>query len=268
MIRRIICPSDLSPAAQNAAAYAAKLCQLTGATLELIHSEPVSGLQRVFAGRRADENTLLWAQTLNDQANELNKLFKISCSADIDTHNMPLAELIEQRADAETLIVMGTNGADTGHQQFFGSNAYNLAMARCPNLLIIPENVSFRTITRIALTWDYHLSENMLKNVSVLAEDLKAKLLFVHISRHAATISEDVYRARRSLLREKENHEGESESERVSAEDIEQGLLEFMTKDVADILVVPVKNGRLVRHFFGAVDVPEHLPSFPVLITS
>src|ERR1044072_3541096 len=60
MIKKIICPSDLSPAAQNAVAYAAKLCQLTGATLELIHSEPVSALERVFTVRRAMENTLLW----------------------------------------------------------------------------------------------------------------------------------------------------------------------------------------------------------------
>ncbi len=268
MIRKIICPSDLSPAAQNAVTYAAKLCQLTGATLELVHSEPVSALERVFTARRAMENALLWSQKLGTQANEVNKLFNISCSADVDIHNLPLAELITKKSNTETLVVLGTNGADTAYQHFFGSNAYNLAAMGCRNLLIVPENVSFHTITKIALAWDYHLAENVLDNISVLARDLNAKLLFVHISRHATLISEDVFRVRRSSLEEETGREGEIEFQRVTAAEVQEGLREFMANDVADMLVVSMKNGRLIQHIFGSVGIPEHLPSFPVLIIS
>lgn len=268
MIRKIICPSDLSPAAHNAAAYAAKLCQLTGATMELIHSEPLTVFERVFASRRAIENTLTWAQKLNEQANEVNKMFHVSCSADVDTYNVALPELIRRRSNSETLIVLGTNGADPGHQQFFGSNAFNLAMAACGNLLVVPEHVSYRTITKTALAWDYHLPEGVMDSVAVFAADIKSKLLLVHISRHATLISKDVYRARRMAIEEETGREGEIEFQRVTASDIQQGLREFMENNVADLLVVPMKNGQLIRHFFGALGVPEHLPGFPILIIS
>lgn len=268
MIRKIICPTDLSPAAQNASAYAAKLCQVTGATLELLHCEPVSNFELAFAGRRKMENVLSWSEELEHRSQELSKLFHISCQVDINTYKRPLAEVIAERDNHETLIVVGTNGTDTAYQQFFGSNTFALVRSGISRVLVIPEDVPFRTINKMALAWDYHLADDKLKIISTLAGELKAKLLFVHISRHTTLISEDVYRARRNAVEEQTGSEEEIEFQRVTADDVQKGLEDFMAQDIAEILVIPIRHGALMRQIFGSVAFPGRLPACPFLIIS
>jgi len=266
MIRKIICPTDLSSAAQNATAYAAKICQVTGATLELIHWEPVTRMELTFAGKRKTETLLSWSKELEHRAEEVGRLFNISCSADIDTRKQALPDIISERSNEETLVVMGTNGADTSFQQFFGSNAYNVLLAVGDRILIVPEGVSFHTITRVALAWENYLSEWALAKITSFAKDLEAKLLFVHISHHAALVSQDVNNAKRSLLEEEMGGDGEVNFERTTTADIEQGLDEFLTKNIADILIIPMKNGALIRHIFGSIAKEGQLPSCPLLV--
>src|SRR5574337_694903 len=99
MIRKIICPTDLSDAAQNAVAYAAKLCQLTGANLELLHIESVKASDLIFSGHSREEEIKEMSKALSGVCDEVNRMFNISCSQNIDTSGLPLDEAVARMAD-------------------------------------------------------------------------------------------------------------------------------------------------------------------------
>jgi nucleotide-binding universal stress UspA family protein len=268
MTRRIICPTDLSASAQNATAYAAKLCQLTGATLQLVHSEPITPLLAALAGKRKSDDVRFWTQSLTDQANEISKLFNISCSADVSTDNVSISELLRSYSGTDSLIVMGTNGHETFFQEFFGSNTFNVAVSHLNKLLIIPEDISYHTPSRIAVAWDYHTTEKAMNEISSFAREIKCTPVYVHVSTHDTLISEDVYRARRELMQDISGREDEIEFYRLTANDVQNGLCHFMANKHADMLVIPIRNGRLVRDFFRLISSPVCILQCPILITA
>lgn len=269
MFRKMVCPTDLSPAAQNAVEYAAKLCQKTGASLELVHVEPVSSLELLFAGRKKMEEVLNWSQSLEAVARDINKVFKISCSVDVETKNCPIPEVLSAKAGPETLLVVGTNGSDSTFQQFFGSNAFNIVTRAKGPVLVIPENVSFGTIRRVVLAWDYKLSPSLIRQVKDFTNDIGGKLVFVHISKHDTLISRDVFKAVKESVAgngDEEPLRTDYEFDRMDSTDIYKGLDDYVREKQADVLAISMKSGRLVRHIFGSISEEGTLPSYPLLV--
>lgn len=266
MIRKIICPTDLSPAARNAVAYAAKLSQVNKATIELLYVEPVTVPELVFTGRRKLREVLSWSAELNALAHEVNRMFHVSCSCDIETANKGLYQVLNEKANSETLIVVGTNGADSLYQQLFGSNAYNIAINANAAILVVPENCEFRTVRKVAFGWDYKLSPALITGIREFAASLNAQIDFVHISKHDSQISKDVFRAVKNEVKEQAHVDEEIKFHQVYDHNIADGLFEFMKKGDAEMLAFSVKSGQFLVKVFGAIGKADELPSFPVLI--
>lgn len=266
MIRKIICPTDLSPAAQNAVEYAAKLCQLTGATLELLHMEPMYAHDLVFSGRKIAGDVAMISGELDEVCYEVNRMFNISCSYDVETGNIPLDEAVSLKADEESLIVVGTNGADSLFQRIFGSNAFNIAKRSFSHVLVVPEGVSFGTIRNIAFAWDYEITKSFLRQVKQLAGQLGGKLVFLHVSTHEGAISKDIFNALTDKVSDVLGEKADVEYERMLASDIREGLDRYMKKKNADVLAIAMKSGKLVRKAFRNPGGAGSLPGYPLLI--
>lgn len=266
MLKKIVCPTDLSPAARNAVSYAAKMCQISGATLTLVYVEPVTTGQLVFSGRRKLNEVLQWSEQLHQLAEEVSKSFHISCSCDVETANRPLPEVLNSLTDEETLIVAGTNGADNLFQQLFGSNAYNIVSAAKGAVLVIPYDIEFRTVRKISLAWDYKISPALIHTLRELAGDLNAKFAMVHMSEHVTEISKDVFRAVSGMVKEEQGADGEIEFKQVHGHHIFRELNQYIRDSKTDILAISMKSGRLIEHIFGSVGKSDELPLYPVLV--
>lgn len=266
MIRKIICPTDFSNVAQNAIAYAAKLCQVTGASLELVHVEPVLVAEQVFAPRKITHDVEEVSQELNNVCNEINRMFGISCGADVDTNGIGVGEAIGRRGDRENLIVIGTNGADTFYQKIFGSNAWQTVVQTYPNVLVVPEKVEYASINTMVCAWEYAMTKHEVFSINNLAEQLKCKLQFLHISKQDTQISEDVYKGFTDHIKEDFHFYDEIECKRMVDRDTFNGLMHFMKDSPSGILVLSMKNGKLIRRFLQGGTGGAELPCFPLLI--
>ncbi len=266
MIRKIICPTDLSAAAQNAVEYAAKLCQVTGATLELLHVEPVYAHDMAFSGRKIAGDVAMISGELDEVCYEVNKMFNVSCSYDIEASELALDEAVSRRADEETLVVVGTNGADNLFQRIFGSNAFNIAKQASSHVLVVPEGVSYGTIQNIAFAWDYEITKPFLRQVKQFADQLGSKLVFLHVSTHAGMISKDIFEALADKVSEVIGEKADVEYERMLAPDVREGLDRYMKKKNAGVLAIAMKSGKMVRKAFRDPGGVGSLPAYPLLI--
>ncbi|HEU4718482.1 MAG TPA: universal stress protein [Bacteroidia bacterium] len=272
MLRRIVCPIDFSPAARNAVQYAAKLAQLSGAGLELVYFQYHSSRALMaVAGRKkadAEAHVMKVARELENLAAELNKMFSISCGTGVETGEETLTEAIAGKAGPGDLIVAGTNGADDLFQDFFGSNAYNLAVhAGCP-VLVVPEQVEYRTLTEIVFAWDYDPeSRPLFVRLKELAGMLGAQITFLHVSRHISDVSKDIFNALKEKVGEVFS-EGEAKFERIIAPHPQDSIDEYMRGKESAVLALAVQKGKMLREILREKHGSEEelTAAYPVLV--
>jgi nucleotide-binding universal stress UspA family protein len=169
MIQKIICPTDFSKAATNAAEYAAQLAQIFDAKLFLLNVQRVIPEAAAVSmgegiGAEARKNATQISNQLKQFSREIKNKFGIVTDYEVDITTKSLSNFLSTIPDEkDNVIVMGTNGFDTLWQFYFGSNTYNvIRKAGCP-VLLVPENKKFR------------MYKNILYLVS--SEDKEAKIL-------------------------------------------------------------------------------------------
>ena len=81
-MKKILCPTDFSDAANDAVAYAAKLCHATGAALTLLHVQSLFDVTAVF--QQKEKMLMLAKEELEAQSRQVAKTFKISCYAQVE----------------------------------------------------------------------------------------------------------------------------------------------------------------------------------------
>ncbi|HET6992659.1 MAG TPA: universal stress protein [Bacteroidia bacterium] len=240
MIKKIICPTDFSKAADNAVAYAAKLCQLANAELEVIHLQTQSVLESVFAGKKAIKKTRYASQALDDVCREVNKTFHISCSGLLETPAEFFEKSISPEDGESRLLVMGTNGADDLYQRIFGTNTFRtLKKAECP-VLVIPENVSYATISKIIFAWDYSIaSKKFYPQLRDFLEIFNPEIDFLHVSRHDTKISQDVFSAVKENMEELlEGTKIKTGFSRIHTDNVIESIDKYMLASEANLLTL------------------------------
>lgn len=269
MIKKIICPTDFSPSAQNAVAYAAKLCQLSGAGLELLNVQPIlphEMLSPLDIRRKGSGQVSVITDELEKMCYEINKAFHVSCSYDIDLTAYLLEDAIGMEAESDSLIVVGTNGADDLFQQFFGSNALNLVKKACCPVIVIPENVPYGTIQRIVFAWGYDTKDhNSFEQLKEYARMFNSEILFLHISKHESQISHDVFHALEETTEELFENKN-VKFKRIAGEDIQEKIDFYMNEVKPAILAMVLHKGRLLHNIFQKGKGLRSLPTYPVLI--
>ena len=276
MIKKIICPTDFSKSANNAAEYAAKLAQVFGAQLLFINVQRIVPVAAAVSmgegiGAATRENSRSAAERLKEMSEETNKMFNISTDYEVDITVEKLENIFSDIDENNALIVMGTNGVDTMGQSFWGTNSYHvIKKAQCP-VIVVPENTAYGTIKKIVFAWDY---TSKIKFSFLLLQDfMKAfhpKFVFIHVSKQPTEISKDVFRALRDEIICVFGEENDVTFEQLfSDEDIPGTINEYMIKSQSDLLSITYYNrGFIIDIFHGTVarELSEIAERYPILV--
>lgn len=274
MIKKIICPTDFSKSAVNAAEYAAKLAQSFAAELLFVNVQKIVPVAAAVSlgdgiGANVRENAQMAAGSLKEMSIETNKMFNISTDYEVDITTKPLEKVFSSIKPENTMIVMGTNGADSISQYFFGTNTYHVIQkSNCP-LLLIPENVSFGSIKKIVFAWDYSKkSKFSFSLLNDFMETFNPYFIFLHISKKHTEISHEVFKALRSEIESVLGEKCKVEFEQLFSENIPESINNYMLKSQADMLSINYYNRGLIPDIFHGTVVKElsETAEYPILV--
>ncbi|HMV08439.1 MAG TPA: universal stress protein [Cyclobacteriaceae bacterium] len=150
-MKRILCPTDFSPAADNAIAFAAKLAQTTGSTLTLLHIGSIFDILDV----NFKPSLTLIRDELELQSLQVSRTFKISCDSDMRISYQQLGHAIKECEPDYDLVVIGTSGPDDLLALISGGHAYPIIRASTLPVLLIPEGSAYQGFQKITFAFDY-----------------------------------------------------------------------------------------------------------------
>jgi nucleotide-binding universal stress UspA family protein len=274
MIKKIVCSTDFSKAANNATEYAAKLAQVLKAELLFINLQQVSPVESTMSmagdiDENIKANALVAPHRLKEISAETNKMFNISTDYEVDITSQSLTKLIADVQPNNTLIVMGSNSTGDFTQYFFGTNTYNvIKKTNCP-LLLVPENASYGNIHKIVFAWDYSSKSQF--SFSLLADFMNAfnpQFIFIHVSKQPTEIGRDVFVALREEVLAVLGIKANVHFEQLFSNDIPEAINEYMIKSNADLLSLTFYNrGTLLDIFHGTVAKKiSQNAEYPVLV--
>lgn len=180
----ILFPTDFSACADNALIFAKEFSKTLRAKLILYNSFHIPVLNTVAPIEIEEQLESIATEDLNklkeDLINEIKDLtVEYKVNAGLAAENIILMAN-EIHAD---LIVMGTKGASGLKEVFMGTNATSvLEKAPCA-VLVVPEKINFKGITKIAFATNFNGSDvKTIGSLADLASRYNAELLIVHIS--------------------------------------------------------------------------------------
>jgi nucleotide-binding universal stress UspA family protein len=240
MISKIICPFDFSNTAYNGAEYAAKLA--TAMEMEILfinvrEIDPVTAaisMGHGLAGGDIDED-LRVDKALDTLCASVKRTFHVPADYQLASSMSSFVNVLRSLALDSSMIVIGSNGADTLFQQLFGSNSYNLVRKSLCPVLIVPEDTAFRSISKVVLAWDY--DENGLKEVIEFLKPVDPQFTFVHVQQKREKYDFEKVKQLLALVR---GLAGTDVSvELLSNGDFASAIEGYMDASNGDLLVVP-----------------------------
>jgi len=268
-MKKIICPTDFTSAADNAAEFAAKHARTIDAEVKLIHVELTSVMEalpvnEMVNGFQQDSEILM-----KKNCEKLNSTYDISCTYETELSTTSLSKVMSERSKDCDLIVMGTNGVDDVYQYFFGSNSFNVAeRAHCP-VLIIPENVPYSPILQVVFAWDYNKKSKIsLKELGHIFELFDAEIILLHVSKKREDEVNDHFK---ELMEEVNSNLGDWSKlkfKRLIAEDTAERIDEYMSDTKSDVLAITHYDRGYFGNMFHGKTTKEltELASYPLLI--
>jgi nucleotide-binding universal stress UspA family protein len=271
---KILCPTDFSSASVNAVEYAAKYAQQTGATLTLMHVQPVYMSEGVsyFSGGDRESITELKqaADQLKDICESITSVFNVPCSFEnVPSVSHGIEKTISIESEKYDLTIIGTNGADKMSEFYFGSHSFRIAKKESGPVLIVPEECAFNGIQNVAFASDCHIGDTMLlKQLKNLTDAFKPMVRVVHISEKDTDLSREVYKAFCSLTEETLNYEDNITFERIIHDNKTDAIESFVNKTHADLLALYMEKHCLLHNVFHESIVKKltSYASFPILV--
>lgn len=198
-MKKILFPTDFSPAADNALAYALAIAKAQGASLLLMHTYRLpldySIPPNIIDMMEKDEHAKV-EQALMRYAQGIKE--KQDCQ-DVEVSTLAVqgftSETIAGTAKSEgaDLIVMGTKGASGVAGTLLGSMTSSvIGQAHCP-LLVVPESAQYKPVSKILYASDFSPSDY--PNIHQLLDfgkKFKASVVCVHISEDEDYFIDDV----------------------------------------------------------------------------
>lgn len=168
-MNRILAPTDFSENAENAAAFALKIAEKTGAKVFLFHASHIPIVSPdapynvygdiIQANQKAETSEL---ERLRDKL--LTHLDISDGEIEIECVNR-LGFAVDEIRDFSNenkidLIVMGTKGATGLSKVFVGTNTESVIRSVAQPVLVIPENCLYKDFESIMIAADYHDSHS------------------------------------------------------------------------------------------------------------
>ena len=268
-MKKILCPIDFSDAAFNAAAYAAKMCQATGAELILYHVQSLTErvMQEIGFGKSSIPKKAI--EELEAQSWEISRIFKISCYADTEVLGGLLAKTIERKASDFDLIVMGTNGIDDLSDFFSGSNTYHVIQKSSTPVMIVPVGCGYSEIDRMVYAFDYLKERSLpLEQLIPWLNTLKCDLSVLQVMEEAR--SEDVDDELKELqdMISKSNSEIQLNFDTIRSSEIAQSINSYILRNQTDVLGLCTHHKNFVANLFhkSVIKNISAIATYPIFV--
>ena len=274
MYKKVLCPVDFSASSLNAIEFAANITKILGSELLLINVQSVLQSDLTSAGvgtisllndRLAKSRSKLEEIT----AEAIKTEYDIRCDYEVDVSFSDFQEILNTKCDKETLIVIGTNGADELYQFFFGSNSYRLLKKTEAPTLIIPENYSYRKFDKVVYAMTYEKeNKEALPIVKDIAGLLNANIDILHVSKKRTEVSKEVFKSLDTIIEDLFKETASFHFEQVFSDDAVEAINNYMEKQANTLLIVYAKELNLFEKIVDKKIIREicDLALFPMLV--
>lgn len=259
----ILVPTDFSPAAENAANYAAELAKFFDAKMTLInaYSMPPVNYEAGFAVEllsAVQEGSKKQLEDLKKQLLAKNPYLNIEC---VSSMGFPVDVIngVVQSSGAD-LIVMGITGeAGKIKEHVIGSSAVKVARSSEVPTFIIPENVKYHRIRHISFACDMDKTEEtvLVYIAKYFSKMFDADLEIVNVERPQDEVS--AAKANTSVFIEKKLETINHKTVFVTESKVAKGLEEYFKGYPTDVIMVNPKKHNVFLVWKHIINVPLKL---------
>lgn len=248
-MKTILVATDFSPAAENAAHYAANMAMFMQADLLLLNifEIPINYYELPMA-MNSRQTVEVEEKMLAREKAELER--KIVGQINIRTEVRVGAFFEELKAVCELVkpytVVMGSQGTTAAERILFGGHAVHAMQHLHWPLITVPPDVSFSSVKKICLACDLHnvLNTIPLEEIRVLVNDFQSELHILNTGKKneftPTMVTESGFlQSLFASLRPKYHF--------ITSKDIDNGIIEFCERNEMDLLVVIPKRHTLLE---------------------
>ncbi len=264
-MKKIVIPTDFSPAADNAALYALNLAKILNANIVLCNAFtvpldstvptqiawPVINYEDLKVGVEHQLAQLTQKLTLNDTSPELSQHPAITYKAEPGSVTGVINNLVEKEKSA--LVVMGMSGASDVSHFLLGSSSRDMIEAAKAPTLLIPKEVKFVGIKKIAFATDLNDEDiRVINSIVSLAKYFNAEILIAHVSEENPDDAEYQHKMK-SFLNDitcKINYP-KIYFRHIRQNDVEEGLDWLTEHGMIDVLVMIHKQKSFIDQLFN-----------------
>ena len=249
-MKTLLVATDFSPAALNAANYAADMALAINADMQLLNIyELLVGYSEIPAGVSQEDMQRSAEKEINELKVQLTR--KTNAKLNIATEVRRGDFFQEMNTVCELVkpysVVMGSQGTTATERLFFGSHTiYTMKHLMWP-LITVPPDVNFSSIKKIGLACDFDkvVETIPVDEIKMLVNDFNAELHVLNTGKKDVFKPELVFES--GLLQEmlgalKPNYHF------ITSGNTDEGIMNFAEKNHIDLLVVlPKRHGLLKR---------------------
>ncbi len=267
MKKTLLVATDFSPAATNAACYAADMAKAIGSDVLLLHvfQPPVNYtdvplvLNEVEMKQHADAGLNRLQEELSDRTDK-----KVNVET-IVTMGSFLDELQTVcRVIRPYLVIMGCHGTTASDHLLYGNHAVR-ALKNLPwPVITVPAGILYAGIRKIGLACDFDNAIDIMpfEEIEMLVRDLRAELHIINMSRSKQFEIKTEFEA--GLLQEM-LADLKPEFHFIASKRTDEGIIEFVKANHIDLLIVLPKRHSLIdklihRSFTRQLVLHSHTP--------
>ncbi len=247
-MKTILVPTDFSPAALNAANYAADMALAINASLLLLHIyEMPASFSEVPIVMDIENMRQIAEKDITEVKRQL--LQKRNGKINIETEVSIGSFFYELKTVCERVqpyaVVMGSQGKSAADLFLFGSHAVHAMKHLAWPLITVPPAVHFSSIKKIgfACDFDHVLDRTPVDEIKLLVTDFKAELHVLNTGKKETYNPEIVFES--GMLQELLANL-KPDYHLISNENTDEGIMDFADKNHIDLLVVLPKRHNLL----------------------
>ena len=251
-MKTILVATDFSPAALNAANYAADMALAINADILLLHVYQIPVVYLEVPVALNEEGMMQEAEKgINKIKNQLTRKTNGKLNMETDVRVgvfFPELKTVCERIKPYT-VVMGSQGTTAAEQLLFGSHAvYAMKHLMWP-LITVPPEATFSAVKKIGLACDFDkvVDTTPLDEIKLLVNDFNAELHVLNTGKKEIFNPEIIFESgvlQEMLAPVKPNYHF------ISNQNTDEGIMDFAEKNHIDLLVVlPKRHGLLDKLF-------------------
>jgi nucleotide-binding universal stress UspA family protein len=259
-MKTILVPTDFSPAAQNAVNYAAEMASLINAKLILFNVYYVPAVPAevplLMPEEEIREASMQSLQNIREKLVSQHAGLEIGCESQFGIPPDEIQSFTERTGI--DMIVMGIHGAGYLSEQLMGSVATTLVRrAKCP-VLVVAENVKFRSIKKVVLAYDHGetLLDSTLEPLRDLCRSFDSEVYVLNVlseSGRTESVSDVISEIKADTALNGLRHSFHTSSD----ENVVKGINQFTEKVGADMVVMIPKMHRLLDRILNESKTKE-----------